>query len=124
MYQLHIDSSFALSDHVQKAICFIHHHYMEDLSIQYVASQIYLHPTYLGYLFKKETGIFFTDYIAICRIEVSKHLLIDYNYTVASAASAVGYRDVKYFRKVFQKKTGLSPVSFQKQNREEIALVS
>lgn len=112
------------SKHVQKAKDFIDHHYADPLSLRYVASKIYLNPTYLGYLFKKEIGISFSDYLTQCRIEMAKHLLKDFHYTSLQTASAVGYQDVKYFRKVFQKKTGLSPASFQKQNRENITSAS
>lgn len=108
------------SRHIEKAKEWIEKHYADPVSLKTVASEIYLHPTYLGFLFKKELGMSFTDYLTQFRIEAAKHFLTDFGYTTAQTAEFVGYRDVKYFCKVFRKKTGLSPASFQKQNREKI----
>ena len=88
---------------VQKTKTFIDRHYSEHLSVQYVASKISLNATYLGHLFKKEVGISFKDYVTQQRIEAAKRLLFQ-GYSTVEAAAAVGYQDVKYFRKVFQKR--------------------
>ncbi len=106
--------------YVERTKRWIEKHYAEPVSLKAAASEIYLHPTYLGFLFKKEVGVSFTEYLTQRRIEAAKQCLSDPGCTAAQAAKLSGYRDVKYFCKVFRKKTGLSPVSFQKQKREKM----
>ena len=63
---------------------------------------------------KKETGQNFMDYLTELRINESKALLCRNDLSVQDVAEAVGYRDLKYFSRLFKKITGVSPSDYRK----------
>lgn len=93
---------------------YIDEHFSENISLSDLSSQVYLNPKYISELFKKETGITFSDYLAAVRIEKAKDYLIDPRFRVNEIASWVGYSDIKYFRKLFKKIVGVTPSEFRK----------
>lgn len=98
-----------LADSVKK---YIHEHYREDLSLESVATELSFHPNYISKIFKNEFKETFIDYVTNYRIELSKDLLKDIRNNVFDVADMVGYRNPKYFSKVFKKITGVTPVEY------------
>lgn len=70
--------------------------------------------TYFSTLFKKETGQNFMDYLTELRISKAKELLCGEELSVQDVAEQVGYRDLKYFSRLFKKLTGVSPSDYKK----------
>lgn len=99
---------------IQTAKAYIGEHYNENLKLEDVAEQVYLAPTYLGVLFKKETGESFSSYLTIIRMEKAKELLHDIKYSIAEIANAVGYSDKRYFSKLFKEQVGVTPKEYRK----------
>lgn len=93
---------------------YIAEHYREDISLKVLADQVCLNPKYFGELFKKETGMNYSDYLAKYRIEAAEHLLRDVRNRISEVGEMVGYKDSKYFSKLFKKMTGLSPAQYRK----------
>lgn len=93
---------------------YIREHYNEDISLNDAAGLVFLNASYLSELFKKETGINFSDYLINQRLEVAKELLKDIRYRTNEVAEMVGYRDAKYFSKLFKKVVGINPAEFRK----------
>lgn len=60
-------------------------------------------------LFKTRTGQKFVDYLNDVRISKSQELLRQFDKKMYQIARSVGYDNVKYFFRVFKKKTGESP---------------
>lgn len=100
-------------DLMKKAITFISKNYANSLTLEYVASQVHLNPAYFSSLFKKESGFSFKEYLNMVRIEESKRLLTNTDYTIVDIAIAVGFEDQSYFSKVFKKYTGVTPKQFR-----------
>ena len=98
---------------MKKAITFISKNYANSLTLEYVASQVHLNPAYFSSLFKKESGFSFKEYLNMVRIEESKRLLTNTDYTIVDIAIAVGFEDQSYFSKVFKKYTGVTPKQFR-----------
>lgn len=93
---------------------FINENYNKDINLESVSNQIGFNPAYFSALFKKETNENFMEYVMKIRIQNAKFLLIQTDKDVAEIADDVGYTDLKYFSKLFRKKTGLSPSEFRK----------
>ncbi|MDO4270741.1 MAG: helix-turn-helix domain-containing protein [Eubacteriales bacterium] len=86
--------------------------YMDQISLNEVAEEVGLNPIYLSMLFKKDTGTNFKDYLTAVRIETAKSLLRD-GKTLSEIAEAVGYKDVRYFSKLFTRIVGVKPTQYK-----------
>lgn len=82
---------------------YMNQNYNKDIHISDVAKLVYLSPTYLGKIFRKETGYSFKDWINHQRIEKAKELLTDTNLKHYEIAELVGYSDYKHFAEHFRK---------------------
>lgn len=63
--------------------------------------------------FKNATGVTPIDYLQKIRIEAAKKILETSNNSITEAMMDVGYSDVKAFRQLFRRITGLTPRSYQ-----------
>jgi two-component system response regulator YesN len=92
---------------------YINEHYYEPITLNMIAENIYLSPSYISDLFKKQTGENITDYLAKVRIEKAKILLKDLQIKSYEIGEMVGYKDPAYFSKVFKKVVGVSPNEYR-----------
>lgn len=99
---------------IQTAKGYIDLNFDKHLTLDSVASHVYVSPSYLSTLFKKETGVNFSEYVTNVRMENAKRLLDDAKYTIAQISEMVGYKDVKHFSSVFQKYYQVSPAQYRK----------
>lgn len=91
----------------------IHRFYAEEISLQSVASQINVNPSYLSRVFKQEMGANFISYLTQIRIDKAKSYLASGRYKVYEVADKVGYHNYTYFSKIFKKVAGVSPEDFR-----------
>ena len=103
------------SIHVHKVVKYIKDNYSKKISLEKLSEEIYVHPTYLSNLFKKQTGYTVVDYINSYRIEMAKKLLLDSRNKIYWVTEQVGFTNERYFSQIFKKVTGLTPVQY-KQN--------
>ncbi len=96
-----------------KAKQYIEAHYMETLSLGRVAGVVNTSVFYFCKLFKKITGIHFTEYVARVRIEKAKNLLLNPNLRVTEIAYEVGFQSLTHFNRVFKKIVGESPSDYR-----------
>ncbi|MDY3617986.1 response regulator transcription factor [Agathobaculum sp.] len=87
--------------------------YMEPISLNEVAAEVDLNPVYLSVLFKKETGTNFKDYVINVRMDIAKSLLRD-GESLLTVSEKVGYKDAKYFSKLFTRIVGVNPTQYKK----------
>jgi two-component system, response regulator YesN len=81
----------------------------QEMTLHAVADRLYVNSSYLSRLFKQETGKAFSTYVLERKMERAKTILQEEGARVYDAASAVGYRDVSYFTRVFRKYWGVTP---------------
>jgi len=94
---------------------YIHEHQTEELSLGQVAKAVNTSTFYFCKMFKKVTGINFTDYLSRVRIEKSKNLLLNPNLRVSEIAFEVGFQSLTHFNRVFKKILGQSPTEYRAQ---------
>lgn len=104
---------------LRNAIDYIHEHYSEQLTLNDVASHVYVSTSYLSRMFKKELGKNFVDYLNGLRIEKAKELLRDPRYKTYEVAEVVGIPDAHYFSRLFKKYEGLSPTEYRDSSVDE-----
>ncbi|MCU0772216.1 MAG: helix-turn-helix domain-containing protein [Verrucomicrobia bacterium] len=100
---------------IRRAKEFIHQHQADDLSLGQVARAVNTSTFYFCKMFKKYTGINFTDYLSRVRIEKSKNLLLNPNLRVSEIAFEVGFQSLTHFNRVFKKVLGQSPTEYRSQ---------
>ena len=108
------DCVFNLADNrhvdvIYKAINYIKHNYMRKISLEDVASHVFLSASYFSKVFNEGVGCSFNNYLNKVRIDASKRLLMDKSLSIVDVSNISGYEDQSYFNKVFKKITGMSP---------------
>jgi AraC-like DNA-binding protein len=100
---------------ITRAKEFIQEHQTENLRLGHVAKACNTSTFYFCKMFKKVTGINFTDYLSRVRIEKSKNLLLNPNLRVSEIAFEVGFQSLTHFNRVFKKILGQSPTEYRVQ---------
>lgn len=98
---------------IDQALDIIHRDYMHNISLESVASDVYLSTCYLSYLFKKTTGMNFIKYLTSYRVDMAKNLLRTTKLKVGNICEMVGYSNVSYFCQIFKNHTGMTPAQFR-----------
>lgn len=93
---------------------YVREHYMDEIQLRDIAGVLNLTPKYFSELFKKETGVNFTDYLCQYRMDIAKDMLKTTYTRINEIAYLVGYQDPKHFSKQFRKSIGVSPARFRK----------
>jgi len=107
--ELIVKKSAAESPPVTKARIFIAEHQGDELSLTQVAKEVNMSAFYFCKMFKKSTGLTFTDYLARVRVEKVKNLLLNPNRRVSEAAYEAGFQSLSQFNRVFRRIAGESP---------------
>ncbi|HUL51614.1 MAG TPA: helix-turn-helix domain-containing protein [Candidatus Nitrosotalea sp.] len=100
---------------ITRAKEYIAQHQTEDISLSQVAKAVNTSTFYFCKLFKKHTGINFTDYLSRVRIERAKNLLLNRNLRVSEIAYEVGFQSLTHFNRVFKRILGQAPTEYRQQ---------
>jgi AraC-like DNA-binding protein len=98
---------------ITRAKQFIQEHHTEDLSLGMVSRAVNTSTFYFCKMFKKATGINFTDYLSRIRIEKAKNLLLNPNLRISEVAYQVGFQSLTHFNRIFKKLAGQSPTQYR-----------
>lgn len=83
-----------------------------ELSLSAIAEELFYNPKYLSRIFKKQTGISFSEYLNTKRLKYAVSLF-DYGIdSVKNVAILSGFSDPLYFSSVFKKHIGVSPKEY------------
>jgi AraC-like DNA-binding protein len=91
--------------------------YHGPVLLEEVAKAMYYSTFYFCKLFKKATGITFTDFLNRVRVEKAKNLLENPHLCVNEAAFEVGFQSLPHFNRLFRKIVGVSPTEFREKLR-------
>jgi len=84
------------------------------LTVQYVAAQMNLSPSYLGDLLRVHTGQNTQQHIHEKLVAKAKEKLSTTDLSVGEIAYALGFEHAQSFSTLFKKKTNLSPIEFRR----------
>ncbi len=99
---------------ITRAKLYIQQHQGEELSLGQVAKAVNTSSYYFCKLFKRVTGVNFTDYVSRMRIEKAKNLLLNPNVRVGEIAYEVGFQSLTHFNRVFKRILGQSPTEYRR----------
>ncbi|NKI23563.1 AraC family transcriptional regulator [Paenibacillus dendritiformis] len=98
---------------------YVAEHYRDSgLSLESIAQQFSLSPSYVTRVFKGSTGLPLMRYIDTLRMEKAKELLRHTDAPLRKIMSEVGYNDPTNFIRKFKKSEGLTPIQYRNAVRE------
>ncbi|MDF2924055.1 MAG: hypothetical protein K0R57_2969 [Paenibacillaceae bacterium] len=109
-YEFHTNNRNGLMEELKG---YIHKNFREELTLNHLAEHFFINPYYLSKFFKKKTGATFLAYLTKVRIEHAKHLLASTDMKIYEVSERVGYKDTKYFSKIFEKTVGKKPSEYR-----------
>ncbi len=102
------------SDMIDRAKQFINENYFKDnISLNHVASQVYLSPAHFSSVFSQKTGQTFIQYLTELRLNKAKELLKCTNKRISEIGYSVGYKDSHYFSYIFKKTLNRTPSQYR-----------
>ena len=99
---------------VLKVINFIRENYSKNITLSEAADLVGVTPEYLSKLFNQKINVNFVVFIRNFRISIAKRMILSGKYRIQEVAEQVGFKDPKYFNKVFKSVCGISPSEYKK----------
>lgn len=93
-------------------LSYIEEHY-RDGELSELAENLHYDMYWLSKEIKKRTGKTYTDLLQAKRLSQAAYLLSTTGMSVMDVAMAVGYDNVSYFHRIFQKKYGVTPRKYR-----------
>ncbi len=112
--QLTIQADEAELPMVRRARSFIAEHQQEPIDLTKVAGAVHVSTYYFCKMFKRATGLTFTDYLNRVRVERAREHLLKPHVRVSEVAYEVGFSSLTHFNRSFRRVVGHSPTQWRK----------
>jgi len=103
---------------IRHARQFIAEHQTEDIALGDVARAVHASTFHFCKMFKKATGMTFTEYLSLVRVGKAKKLLANPQLRISEIAYEVGFNSLTHFNRVFRKSVGQSPTTYRTELRK------
>lgn len=104
---------------ITNAMKYMKENYQKGVSLDELSAISFLSPNYFCKMFRETTQYTVSEYIQTLRIDRACELLRTTNDTILNIAYDVGYKDIKFFNKVFKKKTGSTPGDYRRSRTQK-----
>ena len=98
---------------VRRARAYIIGHQADPIDLDNVAKAMHVSTFYFCKMFKKATGLTFTEYLGRVRVEKAKTLLLNPHLRISEIAYDVGFQSLTHFNRVFREIAGQAPTAFR-----------
>lgn len=88
----------------------------KELSLEVMSTLVKLSPKYISRMFKIEMNTSFVDFVNKSRLEKSKDLLLNTQYSAKDISVMMGFGSDGYFNKLFKKEYGVTPQKYRQYN--------
>ncbi|MCL6439581.1 MAG: AraC family transcriptional regulator [Rubrobacteraceae bacterium] len=98
-----------------RADSYIRTHFHDPaLSTSTVARELGYNPDYLGRAYRAVYGQTMTEAIHWRRMRHARRMLIESDHNVEEIARECGFKDARYFRRIFRRYEGMNPLAFRR----------
>jgi AraC-like DNA-binding protein/ligand-binding sensor protein len=111
--QIMLQADVAEPPLVCRARAYIVGHHSDPIDLDTVAAAMHVSRFYFCKVFKKATGLTFTEYLGRVRIEKANTLLLNPHLRISEIAINVGFQSLTHFNRVFRQIAGQSPTAFR-----------
>lgn len=109
------DDLYRKNEKIRDLIDYIHHHYRDNLSIDFLANYMGYSKTHFMTVFKQHTGTSCTDFIIQVRLKKASDLLLNSIKPILEIATEVGFNNLSNFNRQFKAYYFLTPSQYRKQ---------
>lgn len=110
------DPAFEKNDFNQ-ALDYIKKNYNQNITVNDLSKMCHYNPSYFSRVFKKYTGITFSEYLKIIRISKACRLIDDSNIKMNDIYIMVGYTNKTNFYKHFRQITNTTPLKYKNRDK-------
>lgn len=108
----------ALPDHTRREFAdileWIRINLSHSITLQDIAAEFHYSPKYFSNMFLRRYNISFSEYLQEQRMNRACSMLLNTTKTIREIAVSCGYRDEKYFMKVFKSKMGITAKAYRR----------
>lgn len=98
-----------------RALDYLNDNFTGEITLGALAEKLSISPEHLSRIFKKETGLGFSEYLSLLRLKKAETMLKqDSGLAISEMAFACGFNDSNYFCEKFKAVYGISPLKFKK----------
>jgi AraC-like DNA-binding protein len=101
---------------IRRAKAYIAGHHTDPIGLDEIARSMHVSTFYFCKMFKKSTGLTFTDYLSRVRVDKAKDLLMNPRLPVSEIAYMAGFQSLTHFNRLFRRLTGECPTRFRDNN--------
>ena len=113
-YCVTYDKQFSpIKTRISDVIKYIDSNFTNNLDLDYICKEFYYEKSTFCRCFKKHTGLKYSEYIRLKRLEYSCRLLKKTEYTIKDIAVQAGFNDSAYFVNCFKKNYGMTPLHYR-----------
>jgi len=99
---------------VQRAEAYIKTNFDKHLNTSSLAQALDYNADYLGRAFRRVRGTTLTAFLQGERLSHARELLMEGTKSITEVARACGFEDASYFRRVFHRHEGMSPLAYRR----------
>jgi len=104
-------------DKVERVKRLVQRNIDKKVGLKDAADTVYLAPKYLSRIFKEQAGIGFNQYRLSLKVEETKQLLKNTQYTISQISDKLGYENPESCIRLFKKVTGITPAEYRRQSK-------
>ena len=107
-----------VSGQVLQVMTYVNLHYGEPIRLSELAEQFYTSTSTLSRAFRKQTGIYFEDYVRKVRLQYACSMLADTDEPMIRIAMDCGFSASATFNRTFREAYQMAPAAYRKKLRE------
>ena len=104
---------------ISKLLAMVRAEYRQNITLKSIADRLRMNSTYLGQLFIKETGLKFSEYVMLYRLNTARDMILYTDEKISVIAEEVGYSNLNYFYTHFRNYFNMTPSEMRLQEEEK-----